>query len=221
MTPATAAARTRKPPTKWGDREGRRRDILDAARRQMAEGGYLALNMRDIARGAGVSPGTVYQYFSTKEEIFATLYAAAIEAHNTRIEPICREATELEAFLADVAVAYLDLYTTYGRYFTLWSALVGEGGADDAGLPVDLARQLRHATFAGTNLLVTTMRRVAGPDDRPRMIDQPQAVTLLWTMLNGIGDHLTSERRHLTPFTADELIAFTARTLAAGLRSPA
>lgn len=226
MTPAAAPSRaaertTKKAPTKWGDREGRRRDILDAAQRQMAEGGYLALNMRDIARGAGVSPGTLYQYFSTKEEIFATLYAAAIEAHNARIEPICLEATELEAFLADVAVAYLDLYTTYGRYFTLWSALVSEGGGDEAGLPEELARQLRHATFAGTDLLVATMRRVVGPAEEPRLIDQPLALTLLWTMLNGIGDHLTSERRHLTPYTGDELIAFTARTLAAGLITPA
>ena len=207
-------------PTKWGDREGRRRDILDAAQVQMAEGGYLALNMRDIARGAGVSPGTLYQYFSTKEEIFATLYAAAIEAHNARIAPICQQATDLEAFLGDIAVAYLDLYSTYGRYFTLWSALVTEGGSEDASLPVDLARQLRHATFAGTDLMVSTMRRVAGPASPPRMIDQPLALTLLWTMLNGIGDHLTSERRHLTPFSGDQLIAFTARTLAAGLLSP-
>ena len=223
MTAAAAATSptTAKTPTKWGDREGRRRDILDAAQAQMAEGGYLALNMRDIARGAGVSPGTLYQYFSTKEEIFATLYAAAIEAHNARIEPICEQARELETFLADIAVAYLDLYATYGRYFTVWSALLAGGRADDAPLPKDLARQLRHATFAGTDLMVSTMRRVAGPADRPRLIDQPMAVTLLWTTLNGIGDHLTSERRHLTPFTGDELIAYTARTLAAGLITPA
>ncbi len=55
-------------------------------------------------------------------------------------------------------MAYLDLYATYGRYFTMWSALVADGGEDDAGLPVELARQLRHATFAGTQLLVSTMR---------------------------------------------------------------
>ena len=116
MTAAAAATSptAAKTPTKWGDREGRRRDILDAAQAQMAEGGYLALNMRDIARGAGVSPGTLYQYFSTKEEIFATLYAAAIEAHNARIEPICEQAREHETFLADIADAYLDLYASYG-----------------------------------------------------------------------------------------------------------
>ena len=176
-----------------------------------------------MARGAGVSPGTVYQYFSTKEEIFATLYAEAIEAHNVRITPLCESATHLEGFFVAVASAYLDLYATYGRYFTMWSALVAEGTAEDAPLPVELARQLRHATFAGTDLLVTTMRRLAprSADQERRLIDEPMAVTLLWTMLNGVGDHLTSERRHLTPFSAEELIAFSARTLAQGLLAPA
>lgn len=210
-------------PTKWGDREGRRRDILDAARVQMADGGYLALNMRDIARGAGVSPGTVYQYFSTKEEIFATLYAEAIEAHNARIAPICADATDLESFFAAIASAYLDLYETYGRYFTLWSALVAEGTAEDAPLPTELSRQLRHATFAGTELLISTMRRVAPrrKGEPRRLLDEPIAVTLLWSTLNGVGDHLTSERRHLTPFSAEDLITFSARALAVGLLAPA
>src|SRR5689334_21205304 len=105
----TTRPKARAPKTKWGDREGRRRDILAAARVQMADGGYLALNMRDIARGAGVSPGTLYSYFATKEEIFATLYAEAIEEHNERIEPICAEATDLVALLTELASAYLEL----------------------------------------------------------------------------------------------------------------
>src|SRR5690606_25571894 len=38
-----------RPPTRWGDREQRRLDILDAARSRIEGGGYLALNMRDLA----------------------------------------------------------------------------------------------------------------------------------------------------------------------------
>jgi len=40
---------------------------------------------------------------------------------------------------------------------------------------------------------------------------------MLWAVLNGLADHVTSERHKLTRFSIDELIAFTARTLAAGL----
>ena len=216
--------------TKWGDGEGRRRDILEAARLQIADGGYLALNMRSIARGASVSPGTLYTYFATKEEIFATLYAEAIEAYNLLITPICESAQDLENLLIEVTSAYIDLYANYGRYFTLWSALAtstrdeSNAANEDAPtqLPRALALQLRRATFASTDLLLTTLRRVtpSSSGQPKRMIDEPMAMTLLWTLLNGIGDHLTSERRHLTPFPAKDLVVFSARTLAAGLLTP-
>ena len=217
MTSPTAAGTA--PKTRWGDREGRRRDILDVARSQMAAGGYLALNMREIARGAGVSPGTLYQYFSTKEEIFATLYAEAITAHNERIAPICAAADDLEQFLVDVASAYLDLYAAYGRYFTMWHAVI-DSGRDESSFPRELGRALRDATLEQADILRTTLRRLAGTRSRrSRPVDDPVAVTFLWAVLNGLGDHVTSERRHLTPFGRDELVAFAARTLAAGLTS--
>jgi AcrR family transcriptional regulator len=220
--PTTAAAR-RRSKTKWGDLEGRRRDILDAARGQMAAEGFLGLNMRDIARGAGVSPGTLYQYFSTKEEIFATLYAEAIEAHNERIEPLCREATDLEALLRELATAGLDLFGSYGRYFTMWSALQAESDAHDSPLPPDLSRALRDATAAQGQLVLTAMRRVAprDPGVAPRLLDDPRALTFVWHTFNGLGDHVTTDRRHLTPFSTDELVAYAARAVAAGLLAPA
>jgi hypothetical protein len=42
-------------------------------------------------------------------------------------------------------------------------------------------------------------------------------MTFVWSVLNGLGDHLTSDRRHVTPFSERELITFAARTLATGL----
>jgi AcrR family transcriptional regulator len=208
--------------TRWGDREGRRRDILDAARAQMVEGGYLALNMREIARGAGVSAGTLYQYFSTKEEIFATLYAEAITAHNERIAPICAAATDLHGFIVEIARVHLELYSAYGRYFTMWRAVIDamSDTSSESPFPRELSRALRAATLEQAGLLRATLRRLAGPGSG-RLIDGPIAVTFLWTVLNGLGDHVTSERRHLTPFSADELVEFTARTLSAGLLAPA
>ncbi len=53
------------------------------------------------------------------------------------------------------------------------------------------------------------------------MIDQPLAVHVAVDRAQRHRRPLTSERRHLTPFSGDELVAFSARTLAAGLLSPA
>lgn len=47
--------------------------ILQAARRLFLRQGYHATGMREIAREAGISPGAVYNHFSSKEEILEEL----------------------------------------------------------------------------------------------------------------------------------------------------
>jgi AcrR family transcriptional regulator len=215
--PAAAAADpAAATPTRWGDREGRRRDILAAARRQLTDGGYLGLNMRDIARGAGVSPGTLYAYFATKDEIFATLYAEAIEAHNRRIGPMCKTAADLTGLLTDLATAYLDLYGTYGRSFTVWSVLHDEGAPGEHDLPAELLGRLRRAALAQGDLVLLGVRTAAAAEGRT-LVDEPYIVSFVWMAFSGIAENLTGERRHLSRRTRTELIGHAARTIAAGI----
>ena len=63
-----------KPAKGWTRRkQARPGEILDAALRVFAEKGYAAARMEDIAARAGVTKGTIYLYFSGKEEVFKTL----------------------------------------------------------------------------------------------------------------------------------------------------
>jgi TetR/AcrR family transcriptional regulator, cholesterol catabolism regulator len=47
----------------------RRRRVLDATLRLAGEGGFDAVQMRDVAAAADVALGTVYRYFSSKERL--------------------------------------------------------------------------------------------------------------------------------------------------------
>jgi AcrR family transcriptional regulator len=47
----------------------RRRQIIDAAYRCFARSGFHQTSMRDIYQEAGLSPGAVYHYFASKDEI--------------------------------------------------------------------------------------------------------------------------------------------------------
>lgn len=51
----------------------RERQILVIARQMLLERGYLGLNMDRIAEAIGYSKGTVYQHFSSKEDLLAAL----------------------------------------------------------------------------------------------------------------------------------------------------
>ncbi|MDO8290010.1 MAG: TetR/AcrR family transcriptional regulator [Parvibaculum sp.] len=46
-----------------------RRAILNAARDLVAQGGFAAAQMTEVARKAGVATGTLYRYFPSKEEL--------------------------------------------------------------------------------------------------------------------------------------------------------
>jgi AcrR family transcriptional regulator len=51
----------------------KRRQIIDGARRMFLAKGFDATSMSDIAEEAGVSKGTLYVYFASKEDLFAAL----------------------------------------------------------------------------------------------------------------------------------------------------
>ena len=55
--------------------ELRRRQILDAAATRFASRGFHQTTMHDICEEAGLSPGAVYRYFSSKEEIIEAMCA--------------------------------------------------------------------------------------------------------------------------------------------------
>jgi AcrR family transcriptional regulator len=209
-----------RPRTRWGDRGQRRVDILDAARRRIGGGGYLSLNMRDLAAAAGVSPATLYSYFATKEELFATLYAEAIRDHIVDIRPGCHLDQGLVPLLEHVLSRYIDLYRAYGRYFTLWSALRADLEPEQAPFPRELIVELRTATLEYSRLVVRATRRAAARDGL-QLVGGEMGPAFLWSTLNGVADHLTSERRTLDPFDSDRLVAFAAERLARALTEPA
>src|SRR3546814_2736044 len=76
--------------------------ILDGALRAIGEMGARRLSMRDISDASGVSRGTLYRYFSSREEVLAAVSAFVCvnledgvravrsEEHRTELQSIMR-----------------------------------------------------------------------------------------------------------------------------------
>ncbi len=60
-------------------KEERRALLLDAAREVILRFGYRKANLMDVARQAGVSRATVYNYFPNKETLFRAIVAQEME----------------------------------------------------------------------------------------------------------------------------------------------
>ena len=55
------------------DGSPKRRQIVDAAQALFLAHGYGAVSMDAVARTAGVSKATLYAYFDSKDQLFATI----------------------------------------------------------------------------------------------------------------------------------------------------
>lgn len=61
------------------DKARRRQAFLEAARRLFGDADYAGVTMEGVAREAGLSKGTVYLYFRSKEELFLELLIGELE----------------------------------------------------------------------------------------------------------------------------------------------
>ena len=64
----------------------RRRQVLEAAIRLGAEGGYDAVQMRAVADRSGVALGTIYRYFSSKDDLLIAGLAGWLRLTRKRLE---------------------------------------------------------------------------------------------------------------------------------------
>jgi len=71
----------RTPPRIQERKDAKKRHILDSAAKVFAIKGYYNTNIRDILDEAGISTGSFYFYFNTKEELFEILYNEMIKTY--------------------------------------------------------------------------------------------------------------------------------------------
>ncbi|MGH9170071.1 MAG: TetR/AcrR family transcriptional regulator [Acidimicrobiales bacterium] len=74
------------------DKASRRAGILAAAKTVFAERGYHATTIADIARAAGLSYGSIYWYYESKEVLFHELMSAEAAALRCHIDSAVRAA---------------------------------------------------------------------------------------------------------------------------------
>ena len=72
------------------DKEEKRRSIALSCRALLLEHGIHNLTVSQIAQTAGIGKGTVYEYFSNKEDIVFEIIASFIEEHEIRLKEIAR-----------------------------------------------------------------------------------------------------------------------------------
>jgi AcrR family transcriptional regulator len=93
----------------------RRELVLDAARSAFIELGMEKTSIREIAQRAGYTPGAIYSYFASKEEVYGTLLGESLQRLNERVQEAVTQSREGADRLRASAGAFFDFYQSNPR----------------------------------------------------------------------------------------------------------
>ncbi len=85
-----------------------REKILAAAKVEFAKKGFHGSLVSDIAERAGVGKGTIYNYFSNKEDLFGSIIKEQMKNFENRIAKLLSQPGEVRELLHGVAQIHFD-----------------------------------------------------------------------------------------------------------------
>lgn len=93
----------------------RRERVLEAARTAFFELGMDKTSIREIAQRAGYTPGAIYSYFASKEEVYGALLGESLDRLNTSVGKAVADAPQGAPRLRAAATAFFDFYLANPR----------------------------------------------------------------------------------------------------------
>jgi TetR/AcrR family transcriptional regulator, cholesterol catabolism regulator len=179
--------------------QARRQRVIDAAMSLGLEGGYEAVQMRDVAASADVAMGTVYRYFTSKDHLLAATLVHWIELLDTRLAQQPARGDNPAERVLDVLDRAL---RAMGRQPKLVGAVFASLSSPDPGA-VNCQQQL-------TTLMEGIVTRAIGepqppePGERARIIGHVWYSALVgwisgWSTMTRVYDELTVAVKLLLP----------------------
>jgi AcrR family transcriptional regulator len=141
-------------PVRWRRRkEARPAEILAAALECFRERGFTATRLDDVAARAGVTKGTIYLYYPSKEDLFKAVVQGELRPNIERLEAILE--------LPGPTAALLEcLLTTFAAVVASPVSVMPKLVIAEAGNFPDLARfYLENVVHRGLRLIAATLRR--------------------------------------------------------------
>ena len=135
-------------------RAATRERVRSAAVRLFARQGFAAVNMRRIAEEAGISTGSIYRHFTTKEELFEDLVTEAATGMGEVValfrgpgDPVESLRAFTEEFLSDLAGT-----GDFVEFFQLMHQAFTQGNSPEGGAPAVAALVSRNSELLGATV---------------------------------------------------------------------
>lgn len=104
----------------------RRETIINAAKELFYENGYQATTMEDIAAAAEVSKGTLYLYFSSKDELYVSIILEGFQIIDKRLGEIGASDIDLVEKGRSMFMAFVEFCLENREYFRMTQYILSE-----------------------------------------------------------------------------------------------
>jgi AcrR family transcriptional regulator len=201
---------------RWQRRkDARAPEILEAALEVFAQKGFAGTRMDDIARKAGITKGTIYLYFDSKESVFKALARASIG------EQLAAVKAQVENFPGATAQLLRFVLSTMGRFAaTSDRVILPRLLLAEAGNFPELAKFWREEIIEkGISLFGSIVQRgvdrgefrAIAPEHAARLCVAPIVLIMIW--------RTTFAQFDAEPYDYDTLIEAHLQTLLQGLEA--
>lgn len=96
------------PKLKPQELESRHREIVDAARRCFLRNGFHQTTTDDICREASITPGGLYHYFRSKDDVIAAVIKASAQDAVDRLSTLAENAANTRSSIRALAASFSD-----------------------------------------------------------------------------------------------------------------
>jgi AcrR family transcriptional regulator len=184
-----------------------RRRIIDATMRCVAEVGYGRATIREIAKMAQMTSGSLYHYFPNKTELVKATFDEVAEMSIPRVAA----AAQRDENYVDRLMAVLDECDQMMREYPLIAAF-------DRAIRVESTQHLHLAENADTmfttlrGVLVDIIEQAAGKGALRPGMDVNSAATALFVVLRGLTDYAATaptDEYHATVVALKQLVSGT------------
>lgn len=161
-------------------RDVRREEILRNAMTVFARKGYAASKISDVAKSASLSPGLVYHYFDSKEEMFLAVLDQTLELTNDAIKEIALSPIEPIEKMNIITQKYFD---DIGTLSLRWLLLLQIGLTE--GIP-QKAQDLFKEKFAVLDIIQDIFKEGQDKGQFKSEIDAATLTTSYWSVIQGM-----------------------------------
>jgi len=179
-------------------KEARPGEIVEAALEVFARDGFAGARLEEVAKRVGISKGTIYLYFDTKEELFKACVRETIGRHVTETSEMAAQFTGSTADLMQEIVSRLADRFFQPQYRTIMLLMISEGRRFpelvnfyyDEVLSTGL-KALRGVLERG---IARGELRESALSDYPMLLMSPVMMTLIWNHLFGSHSEIDIEK---------------------------